>query len=84
MARIILPLNGYTQFYWTINARSLMNFVALRADAHAQWEIQKYAEAIAVFFENKMPWTFAAFLGHVWKGVNPVLDGFKLEPTLKK
>lgn len=82
MARIILPLNGYTQFYWTINARSLMNFVALRADAHAQWEIQKYAEAIAVFFENKMPWTFAAFLGHVWKGVNPVLDGFKKELNL--
>ncbi len=87
MARMILPLNGYTQFYWTINARSLMNFVALRADAHAQWEIQKYAEAVAAFFESKMPWTFAAFLGHVWKGVNPVLDARKKElngePVLK-
>ncbi len=87
MARMILPLNGYTQFYWTINARSLMNFIALRADAHAQWEIQKYAEAVAAFFEGKMPWTFAAFLGHVWKGANPVLDARKKElngePVLK-
>ncbi len=86
MARMILPLNGYTQFYWTINARSLMNFISLRADAHAQWEIQKYAEALASFFEEKMPWTFSAFLGHAWKGVNPILDERKrelLELTLK-
>ncbi len=84
MARMILPLNGYTQFYWTINARSLMNFVSLRADAHAQWEIQKYAEALASFFEAKMPWTFSAFLGHVWKGANPILDERKrqLSPEL--
>ena len=79
MARMILPLNGYTQFYWTINARSLMNFISLRADIHAQWEIQKYAEALASFFEGKMPWTFSAFLGHVWKGVNPILDERKLQ-----
>ena len=79
MARMILPLNGYTQFYWTINARSLMNFISLRADAHAQWEIQKYAEALASFFEEKMPWTFSAFLGHAWKGVNPILDERKRE-----
>ena len=39
MARMILPVNLYTQFYWTVNARSLMNFVSLRADVHAQWEI---------------------------------------------
>ncbi len=86
MARMILPLNGYTQFYWTINARSLMNFISLRADAHAQWEIQKYAEALASFFEEKMPWTFSAFLGHAWKGVNPILDERKRqlsELTLK-
>lgn len=79
MARMILPLNNYTQFYWTINARSLMNFTALRADVHAQWEIQKYAEALAAFFENKMPWTFAAFLENVWCGKNPILDARKRE-----
>jgi thymidylate synthase (FAD) len=79
MARMILPLNGYTQFYWAVNARSLMNFMALRADVHAQWEIQKYAEAVAGIFEEKMPWTFAAFLGGVWRGANPILDARKRE-----
>lgn len=79
MARMILPLNGYTQFYWTINARSLMNFTALRADAHAQWEIQKYAEVVAAIFKDKMPWTFSAFIEHVWRGSNPSFETLKSE-----
>lgn len=71
MARMVLPVNLYTQFYWTVNARSLMNFLALRADSHAQWEIQRYAEALASIFSDKMPWTWEAFLAHAWKGNNP-------------
>lgn len=74
MARMILPVNAYTQFYWTINARSLMNFVTLRADVHAQWEIQQYAEALAAYFQEKMPWTYDAFLKSVWRGENPTLS----------
>ncbi|MDE2038884.1 MAG: FAD-dependent thymidylate synthase [Elusimicrobia bacterium] len=70
MARFVLPVNLYTQFYWTINARSLMNFLSLRADAHAQWEIQQYAEALAGYFKEGMPWTYDAFLRFVWKGEN--------------
>jgi thymidylate synthase (FAD) len=70
MARMVLPVNLYTEFYWTVNARSLMNFVSLRADAHAQWEIQQYGEALARAFREKMPWTFEAFLRHGWKGDN--------------
>ncbi|HAZ09183.1 MAG TPA: FAD-dependent thymidylate synthase [Elusimicrobia bacterium] len=70
MARMVLPVNLYTEFYWTVNARSLMNFVALRADAHAQWEIQKYGEAMAKLFREKMPWTYEAFLRHGWRGDN--------------
>jgi thymidylate synthase (FAD) len=70
MARMILPVNSYTEFYWTINARALMNFVTLRADAHAQWEIQQYGEAVAQFFKQKMPWTYEAFLQHTWRGEN--------------
>lgn len=73
MARMILPVNAYTEFYWTINARSLMNFISLRADTHAQWEIQQYAEAIADSFRQKMPWTYDAFLKFVWKGASPKL-----------
>ena len=74
MARMVLPVNLYTEFYWTINARSMMNFITLRADVHAQWEIQQYGEAVAHFFRQKMPWTYEAFLAHAWKGVNPKLD----------
>lgn len=70
MARMILPVNIYTEFYWTINARSLMNFITLRADKHAQWEIQKYGEAAARFFREKMPWTWQAYLAHGWRGDN--------------
>lgn len=70
MARMVLPVNLYTEFYWTVNARSLMNFVSLRADAHAQWEIQRYGEALAKLFREGMPWTYEAFLRHGWRGEN--------------
>ena len=62
MARAVLPVSQYTQFYWTINARSLMNFITLRADGHAQREIRVYAQAIADIFRRKMPWTYEAFM----------------------
>jgi thymidylate synthase (FAD) len=74
LARAILPLSLYTQFYWTINARSLMNFINLRADASAQWEIRQYAEAIAKIFKAKMPWTWEAFVQYVWRGENPAIQ----------
>jgi thymidylate synthase (FAD) len=75
MARMVLPVNLYTEFYWTVNARSLMNFVALRADGHAQWEIQQYGEAMARAFRETMPWTYEAFLRHAWKGENAMIAG---------
>jgi thymidylate synthase (FAD) len=61
LARIVLPLNMYTQFYWSVNARSLMNFLRLRCDLHAQAEIRCYAEAARTVFHEKMPWTAEAF-----------------------
>ncbi len=61
MARMVLPVSQYTQFYWSINARSLLNFINLRADAHAQQEIRQYAEAITEIFRSKMPWTWQAW-----------------------
>ncbi|HAM35308.1 MAG TPA: FAD-dependent thymidylate synthase [Elusimicrobia bacterium] len=75
MARFVLPVNLYTQFYWTVNCRSLMNFVSLRADEHAQWEMQQYALALAEFFRERMPWTWDSFLSHSWKGFNPAMEG---------
>lgn len=61
MARGILPVGQYTQFYWSVNARSLLNFISLRADGHAQYEIRVYADAIAQIFKERMPWSWEAF-----------------------
>jgi thymidylate synthase (FAD) len=68
-ARIVLPLAIYTEFYWTVNARSLMNFLSLRAEAHAQEEIRAYAQVILQIFREKMPWTYEAFMKHWFKPV---------------
>jgi thymidylate synthase (FAD) len=62
LARSALPVGAYTQFYWTVNARSLMNFVSLRNSEFAQLEIRRYAEAVEAFFAERMPVTHAAFL----------------------
>jgi thymidylate synthase (FAD) len=62
LARVVMPMGAYTEFYWTVNARSLMNFVSLRAAESAQREIQRYAEACERFFAQKMPVTHAAFV----------------------
>lgn len=63
MARMVIPVNLYTEFYWTINARSLMHFIKLRSEAHAQFEIRQYSNAIFKLFAPIMPWTCEAFLG---------------------
>ena len=62
LARLVMPVAAYTEFYWTINARSLMNFVSLRAAETAQREIRRYAEACERFLEEKMPVTYGAFV----------------------
>lgn len=61
MARMVLPLNIYTEFYWTVNARSLMAFIKLRSEQHAQFETQQYSNALAKIFTQHMPWTSRAF-----------------------
>jgi len=62
VARSVLPVGAYTEFYWTVNARSLMNFVSLRAAETAQREIRRYAEAVERFLEQHMPLTHGAFV----------------------
>lgn len=62
MARMVLPVNIYTQFYWTVNARSLMNFLSLRCEGHAQAETREYANALAPIFRESMPWTYESFV----------------------
>jgi thymidylate synthase (FAD) len=62
LARCALPVGAYTEFYWTVNARALMNFVSLRASETAQREIRRYADAVEQFLATKMPVTYAAFV----------------------
>jgi thymidylate synthase (FAD) len=64
IARAVLPVGAYTEFYWTVNARSLMNFVSLRAAETAQREIRRYAEACERFLAEEMPVTYAAFVAN--------------------
>ncbi|MFN4088576.1 MAG: FAD-dependent thymidylate synthase [Alphaproteobacteria bacterium] len=61
LARIALPLSAYTQWYWKVDLHNFMHFLALRADAHAQYEIRVYADAMLSILERWVPATFAAF-----------------------
>jgi len=62
LARSVMPVGAYTEFYWTINARALMNFVSLRAAETAQREIRRYADAVELFLADRMPITYDAFV----------------------
>ncbi len=64
LARSVMPVGAYTQFYWTVNARALMNFVSLRNAEFAQLEIRRFAEAVEAFLAQKMPVTHAAFVAN--------------------
>jgi thymidylate synthase (FAD) len=62
LARAALPVGAYTEFYWTVNARALMNFLSLRNAETAQREIRRYAEACEQFLAERMPITYEAFV----------------------
>jgi thymidylate synthase (FAD) len=64
IARCVLPVGAYTEFFWTVNARALMNFVSLRAAETAQREIRRYAEAVESFLAEQMPVTYEAFVAN--------------------
>lgn len=66
LARINLPLNIYTEWYWKIDLNNLMHFLKLRLDTHAQFEIRIYAEAIAKIIKDIVPMTWEAFLDYVY------------------
>ena len=62
LARMTLPLNSYTQWYWKIDLHNLMNFLSLRFDYHAQYEIRKYAEVMIKILKNWVPMTYDSFI----------------------
>ncbi len=61
LARINLPLNAYTQWYWKIDLHNLLHFLSLRMHPHAQYEIRVFADAIGAIVEDWVPLTWEAF-----------------------
>ena len=61
LARMNLPMNVYTQWYWKVDLHNLFHFLRLRADAHAQYEIRAYAEALCDVVKDWVPHAWAAF-----------------------
>tara|TARA_B100001123_G_scaffold234762_1_gene263361 strand:+ start:90 stop:1037 length:948 start_codon:yes stop_codon:yes gene_type:complete len=64
LARMNLTLNTYTQWYWKTDLLNLMNFLRLRADHHAQYEIRAYAEAMLDTVKKWVPITYEAFMDY--------------------
>jgi thymidylate synthase (FAD) len=61
LARMNLPANIYTQWYWKVDLHNLFHFLRLRADAHAQYEIRVYADAICAIAADWVPFAYKAF-----------------------
>jgi thymidylate synthase (FAD) len=69
LARMNLPANIYTQWYWKVDLHNLFHFLRLRADVHAQYEIRVYADAICSVVADWVPAAFAAFEDYRMGGV---------------
>ena len=65
LARIILPLNNYTECYWKIDLKNLLHYIGLRKDPHAQYEIRVLAEALAEHVKKICPIAYEAFEDYI-------------------
>ena len=61
LARMVLPVNYYTQWYWKIDLHNLMHFLQLRMDEHAQYEVRVYAQAMYDIVKEHVPEAIEAF-----------------------
>ncbi len=61
-ARMILPHSLFTEFYWTVNAKSLMRFLKYKVTDTSKWEMQEYSKVILDMFREKLPSTVETFL----------------------
>ena len=64
LARMNLPVNYYTQWYWKIDLHNLLHFLSLRMDSHAQYEIQVYGEVIGELVQKWVPTVWEAFMDY--------------------
>ncbi len=78
LARMNLPMNVYTQWYWKTNLHNLFNFIRLRADPHAQYEIRVYADAIAAIVADWVPFAWRAFEDFRMGGVSLSAKGVEI------
>lgn len=69
LARIVLPLNTYTEWVWQMDAKNLLHFLRLRLDSHAQYEVRVYAQAMYELIKPIIPMTIKAFDKHTLNGV---------------
>ncbi|OOY21689.1 FAD-dependent thymidylate synthase [Thioclava sediminum] len=70
LARMNLPTNIYTQWYWKVDLHNLFHFLRLRADSHAQYEIRVYAETMCDIVKDWVPAAYSAFEDYRLGGVN--------------
>lgn len=61
LARNVLPVNVYTEWYWKVDLHNLFHFLSLRMDPHAQLEIRKYADVMANMISDAFPMSYKAF-----------------------
>jgi thymidylate synthase (FAD) len=69
-ARGLLPVSNYTEAYWKCNMKNFLHMIKLRADSHAQWEIQEYANAMYDLVKPKFPIICEAFEDYQQYGIN--------------
>ncbi len=84
LARMNLTLNSYTQWYWKTDLLNLLNFLFLRADSHAQYEIRVYAEAMLDTVKKWVPITHSAFLDYRVGAVHVSSKGKKVIQLMAK
>jgi thymidylate synthase (FAD) len=78
LARMVLPANIYTQWYWKVDLHNLLHFLSLRADPHAQYEIRVYAEAMLDIVKRWLPITHDAFVQHRLNSVTLSAKAFEV------
>ena len=78
LSRIGLPLSTYTQWYWKVNLHNLFNFLRLRADKHAQFEIRVYAEKLLEIAEQWVPLAYEAFAEYQLNAADISQKGLKV------
>jgi thymidylate synthase (FAD) len=82
LARMNLTLNSYTQWYWKTDLLNLMNFLFLRGDSHAQYEIRVYAEKMLDTVKKWVPITHSAFLDYRVGAAHLSSKGLKIVKSL--